>query len=432
MGDSFTHLHVHTEYSMLDGAARVDDVVAAAAADGQPAIGITDHGNMYGVLPFYKAARNAGIKPIIGTELYMAHEDRTERINVRGRMDDTGGEAEGGAKLYYHLTALAENDDRLPQPHPALQPGVPRGLLLQAQGRLGAARRAQRGAHRHHRLPRRPRAAGALAAQRRLRRRRSRRPAGCRTSSGATTSSSSCRTTASPSSTAPTRCCSRSPSKLAGAAARHQRQPLHPPRRRRVAHDALLCVQTGSLMSDPDRFKFHGDEHYLKSAARDAATCSARCPRRATTRSGSPSGPTSRSSSASRSCPTSRCPRASTTTPTTCGTSPSRGPSSAGATSCPTTVVERLAYELQVIERHGVLVVLPHRVGPHQATPATNGIRVGPGPRLAPPAARWPTACGSPTSTRSSTTCCSSASSTRAASRCPTSTWTSTPATGTR
>ena len=63
MGDSFTHLHVHTEYSMLDGAARVDEVVAAAAADGQPALGITDHGNMYGILPFYKACKAQGIKP---------------------------------------------------------------------------------------------------------------------------------------------------------------------------------------------------------------------------------------------------------------------------------------------------------------------------------------------------------------------------------
>ena len=72
--DSFTHLHVHTEYSMLDGAARIGEVVAAAAADGQPALGITDHGNMYGVLDFYKACRKQGVKPIIGTELYMAHE----------------------------------------------------------------------------------------------------------------------------------------------------------------------------------------------------------------------------------------------------------------------------------------------------------------------------------------------------------------------
>ncbi|MBU3702204.1 MAG: PHP domain-containing protein, partial [Acidimicrobiia bacterium] len=72
MPDSFTHLHLHTEFSMLDGAARVAEVVAAAAADGQPAVGITDHGNMYGVLDFYKAAKDNGIKPIIGSELYQA------------------------------------------------------------------------------------------------------------------------------------------------------------------------------------------------------------------------------------------------------------------------------------------------------------------------------------------------------------------------
>ena len=60
VGDSFTHLHVHTEYSMLDGAARLDELVAAAAADGQPALGITDHGNMYGVLDFYKACQRPG------------------------------------------------------------------------------------------------------------------------------------------------------------------------------------------------------------------------------------------------------------------------------------------------------------------------------------------------------------------------------------
>ncbi len=54
MARSFVHLHVHTEYSMLDGASRIGDVVAAAAADGQPAIGITDHGNMYGVLDMYQ------------------------------------------------------------------------------------------------------------------------------------------------------------------------------------------------------------------------------------------------------------------------------------------------------------------------------------------------------------------------------------------
>ncbi|MDQ1402462.1 MAG: polymerase subunit alpha, partial [Actinomycetota bacterium] len=108
MANSFTHLHTHTEFSMLDGAARVSDVVAAAVADGQPAIGITDHGNMYGVLDFYRACNDAGITPVIGTEAYMAQESRHERPTRRGRMDDTGGDGGEGQKLYYHLTLLAE------------------------------------------------------------------------------------------------------------------------------------------------------------------------------------------------------------------------------------------------------------------------------------------------------------------------------------
>src|SRR5690242_4370430 len=103
---------------MLDGAARIDEVVAAAAADGQPAIGITDHGNMYGVLDFYRAARTAGITPVLGTEAYMAAESRFERPVRRGRqpawqnaaVDDTGGEGDEGEKLYYHLTLLAESN----------------------------------------------------------------------------------------------------------------------------------------------------------------------------------------------------------------------------------------------------------------------------------------------------------------------------------
>ncbi len=94
---------------MLDGAARLDELVATAVADGQPAIGITDHGNMYGTLEFYKECRNRGIKPIIGTEAYMAHDSRYERPTRRGRLDDSGGDTEAGQKLYYHLTLLAEN-----------------------------------------------------------------------------------------------------------------------------------------------------------------------------------------------------------------------------------------------------------------------------------------------------------------------------------
>ena len=103
---------MHTEFSILDGASRVDELVAAAAADGQPAVAITDHGNMYGVLPFYAACRAAGITPLLGTEAYMAYERRDERITLRGTtVDDTGGDVEGGRKAWYHLTLLAETNE---------------------------------------------------------------------------------------------------------------------------------------------------------------------------------------------------------------------------------------------------------------------------------------------------------------------------------
>ena len=108
---SFAHCHVHTEFSILDGASRIDDLVAVAAADGQPAVGITDHGNMYGVLPFYAACRKAGVTPLLGTEAYMAYERRDERTQLRGTtVDDTGGDVEGGRKAWYHLTLLAESN----------------------------------------------------------------------------------------------------------------------------------------------------------------------------------------------------------------------------------------------------------------------------------------------------------------------------------
>ncbi|MEI8002272.1 MAG: DNA polymerase III subunit alpha [Actinomycetes bacterium] len=98
MSSSFVHLHLHTEYSMLDGAARIKDVVAKAAADGQPAMGITDHGNMYGVLDFYAAAREADIKPVLGMEAYFVDTSRFER-------------PKRSEHEIYHLTLLALNGD---------------------------------------------------------------------------------------------------------------------------------------------------------------------------------------------------------------------------------------------------------------------------------------------------------------------------------
>ncbi len=108
--DSFVHLHVHTEYSMLDGAAKVKPLVAEAARLGMPAIAITDHGNNFGAYEFYKACNNSGIKPIIGIEAYLTPGNhRSDRTRVRwadGGEDDVSG---GGA--YTHMTMLAQSTE---------------------------------------------------------------------------------------------------------------------------------------------------------------------------------------------------------------------------------------------------------------------------------------------------------------------------------
>jgi DNA polymerase-3 subunit alpha len=106
--DSFVHLHVHTEYSMLDGAARVGDLVQEVARQEMPAIAMTDHGNVFGAFDFYKQATKAGVKPIIGIEAYVAPESRFDKKRVQwadGGEDDVSG---GGA--YTHMTILAENN----------------------------------------------------------------------------------------------------------------------------------------------------------------------------------------------------------------------------------------------------------------------------------------------------------------------------------
>src|SRR3989449_2788181 len=97
--ESFVHLHAHSEYSLLDGASRVDELCAKAAGFGMPAIALTDHGVMFGALDFYDAARRHAIKPIIGVEAYVAPGKRFDR---------TPGESE---EKYRHLTLLARSEE---------------------------------------------------------------------------------------------------------------------------------------------------------------------------------------------------------------------------------------------------------------------------------------------------------------------------------
>src|SRR3954447_5292161 len=106
--DGFVHLHVHTEYSMLDGAARLDDLFARTAELGMDAIAMTDHGNVFGAYEFWSKAKEHGVKPIIGMEAYASPgTSRFERRRVRwndGSEDDVSG---GGA--FTHMTLLAES-----------------------------------------------------------------------------------------------------------------------------------------------------------------------------------------------------------------------------------------------------------------------------------------------------------------------------------
>jgi DNA polymerase-3 subunit alpha len=218
---------------------------------------------MYGVLDFYKAAKEVGVKPIIGSELYQAYDSRTERPTRRGRMDDSGGEAEGGRKAYYHLTALAENAtgyknliqlssraflegyymkpkvdwELLEEHHDGLivTSGCLGGQVLQAlmngdeRGALEKAARFQDIFGRDnffveiqdHGIPEQKTTNPQLLDIARAIK--------------------------------------------APLVATNDSHYVH--QHDAVSHDALLCVQTGSLMSDPDRFKFHGDQHYLKTAA---------------------------------------------------------------------------------------------------------------------------------------------------------------------
>ena len=80
-GRDFVHLHIHTEYSLLDGACRIDQLMDRVKECGQNAVAITDHGVMYGCVQFYKAAQKAGIKPIIGCEVYVATRTRFDKVN---------------------------------------------------------------------------------------------------------------------------------------------------------------------------------------------------------------------------------------------------------------------------------------------------------------------------------------------------------------
>ena len=412
---------------MLDGAARLDELVAKAVADGQPAIGITDHGNMYGTLEFYKECRQQGVKPIIGTEAYMAHDHRSERPARRGRVDDSGGDTEGGRKLYYHLTLLAENDrgyrnlihlaSRAFLEGYYYKPRLDWELLAEHSEGLIATTGCLGGHVLQSLLQGDER--GALEKAGRL-----------QEIFGRDNLFVELQDHGLPAQRETNPKLIELAQKL-GAPLLATNDSHYTHREDHESHDALLCVQTGAVLSDPKRFKFEGHEHYLKTADEmrylfrdvpEACDNTLWIAERADVDDRLRRRPAAELPAARR---------LHRRQPATSPTSRGRAPASAGATTSRRRRGHRIQYELDTIVDDGVQLLLPHRVGPHPPRPRRRHPRRS-RPRLGRRVCRRLRPARSPTSTRSATTCCSSASSTRAASRCPTSTWTSTPATGTR
>ncbi len=288
----FVHLHVHSEFSLLDGLSRIGEMTQRVADQGMPALALTDHGSMYGVIPFYAAAKKAGIKPIIGAR------------GVRGspRHDRQGGQA--GRRLPPHDPA-GQGRRRLQEPAGPDDRLAPRRLLLQAADRQGAAGEARRGAHRHIGLPRwgGAEAPGPGGRGRPPRR----RPWSTATSWATGTSSSRSRSTGSTTSAGSIRSSS---SWRARTTCRSWRRTTRttPSPDQYEAHDLLVCIQTASNLDTPGRMRFENNEFYLKSAIRDAPALQRRAARcHGQHRCASPSS--ARSTSTTRGCAsrTSRC-----------------------------------------------------------------------------------------------------------------------------
>ena len=99
---SFVHLHLHTQYSLLDGANKINELLPTIAKLGMPAVAMTDHGNMFGAVQFYTKAKDAGVQPIIGCEVYVAPKSRFDKSSARADDPEAGGN--------YHLILLAQNE----------------------------------------------------------------------------------------------------------------------------------------------------------------------------------------------------------------------------------------------------------------------------------------------------------------------------------
>ncbi len=261
---SFVHLHVHTEYSMLDGAAKLAPLFAEVGRLGMPALGMTDHGNMYGAFDFYQHATAAGIKPVIGVEAYVAPTSRHQKKRIfwgnQGQRE--GGDDVSGGGAYTHLTLLAENAVGLRnlfrlssiasmEGH-YYKPRVDRELLAEHSGGIIATTSCPSGeVQTRLRLGQEAEALQAAADLRDI--------------FGADSFFLECMDHG-------LEIERRVRDELRAVGEKLSIPPLatndshYVHRDDAKAHEALLCVQSGKTIADPNRFKFDGDGYFIKSA----------------------------------------------------------------------------------------------------------------------------------------------------------------------
>ena len=240
----FVHLHVHSEYSILDGACRVPDLVARAAELEMPSVSLTDHGSMAGAVQLWKTTRGTGVKPVIGCEVYVAANRKAHE--------------KGNA----HLTLLAADNTGYSNLIKLSSLGYLEGYYYKPRVDWELLSSAHPRADRALRLPLGPRLQGARGEPRHRRRGRARPPdADVRE---ATTSTSSCRTRTSTCRRASCRSSSSLADKLGlPTVATGDVHYLRDTDAR--AHEALLCIQSGDSLKNPDHWKFETDHFYFKS-----------------------------------------------------------------------------------------------------------------------------------------------------------------------
>ncbi|WP_166503516.1 DNA polymerase III subunit alpha [Modestobacter italicus] len=265
--ENFVHLHVHTEYSMLDGAAKLGEVTKAAAAEGMPALAMTDHGNVFGAYDFYKQANAAGVKPIIGMEGYYTPGSRFDRapFDFGDKLIDEEGDGGNnrGKAAYTHMTLLArttegmhnlfrisslaslEGQYRKPRFDRDLLERYGKGLIattgcpsgeVNMWLRAGKVDRARQAAADFQDIFGRENFYAEIMDHG-LSIEKKTKPALLEIA------------------------------KDLGIPLLGTNDLHYTHREDAQAHDALLCIQTGSRLNETNRFKFNGDGYYLKSAA---------------------------------------------------------------------------------------------------------------------------------------------------------------------